>query len=348
MIKTIKRIKSLMSSKLGNFFFFLKNHKILPERKEPFKVALFGTPEYGNLGDHLIAFAEMKMLESFFGKDNLLEITENEIRFRLRDIKKLLNKNTAIVLQGGGNVSDVWCDQEKIRNKVIRNFSDNKIMLMPQTVFIKKSENYYLLDKYRERILFCARENFTYSFLKSQSIRNIYLCPDAALYLWDYCKKYRMGRARDTIGVCLRKDAESVAPYQEDAVVEFLKSERLEYSLFSTVKDEFIPSDRREEEIEKLLENIGSRELIITDRLHAMICAFLVGTPCIAISNSNRKIEGCYEWIKDADNIYFARAVPEALKKINEYRGKNNFHDFKYKDTYKEIISAMMEGKIGD
>lgn len=348
MLKAMNNWKAAISGKVKNFLFFWKNHRRLPLKNNRIKVVLFGTPEYGNLGDHLIAFSELKMLEQLYGEGRVLEVTENDIRFRWHQIKHLLKQEMIIALQGGGNVSDVWRDQEKIRSKILKNIQNEKVILMPQTVYIKDKTNYRILDKYRNRVLFCAREKYTYSALKERNIKPSILCPDIALNLWDYCEQYRAEHSRNGIGVCFRNDAESASLLQEGRVIEYLKANGLDFFTFSTVQNKFLPSDCREEKVQAFLAYLSSMELVVTDRLHAMIGAFLVGTPCIALSNSNKKLEGSYEWIKPADNIFFASDLDTAVGKIEEFKGKKNLHDFDSKEKFKCLFPIFTEEDSGN
>lgn len=55
--------------------------------------------------------------------------------------------------------------------------------------------------------------------------------------------------------------------------------------------------------MEQLWKSFSESRLIITDRLHGMIFAYITKTPAIVLPNSNFKITGCYEWIKECGYI---------------------------------------------
>ena len=46
-----------------------------------------------------------------------------------------LDKNITILLQGGGNFGDIWRPCQDFRLKVIRDYMDNPIIILPQSVF---------------------------------------------------------------------------------------------------------------------------------------------------------------------------------------------------------------------
>ncbi|WP_423202829.1 polysaccharide pyruvyl transferase family protein [Morganella morganii] len=48
----------------------------------------------------------------------------------------------------------------------------------------------------------------------------------------------------------------------------------------------------------------SNSKLVVTDRLHGMIFAFITNTPCLVIRNSNHKIEETYKnWISNFNYI---------------------------------------------
>lgn len=66
-----------------------------------------------------------------------------------------------------------------------------------------------------------------------------------------------------------------------------------------------------------MLNTFASSRVVITDRLHGMIFAAITGTPCVVLSNSNHKIQGVYEWIKDLPYIEFISDVHETQGALN-------------------------------
>ena len=344
-MKSLKKIISLCISFVKSYlkYEFCSDKLCIDNNKN--SVILIGTPEYGNLGDHLIAFAEIKLLEDTFGKDNIIEITENDIRYNFKYIKSKISEQSFLFLQGGGNISDVWVDQENIRKKLFDTFTECKMLVFPQTAYIIEDSNEAkIFGKYKDNVIICAREKFTYELLNKYG-KKVMLCPDITFYLWDFCKRYRDSiHTRDKIGICIRKDAESIIDDKNKEYIYNLAEKRgCGVENFTTVKDTSVDKKHRQYELEKILTQIGSYKLVITDRLHAMIMAYLVGTPCLAFANSNRKIEGCYEWISNADNIYFAKDIQEGLGHIEDLIGKENTNTFQYIDYYKNIIDNYKE-----
>ena len=87
-----------------------------------------------------------------------------------------------------------------------------------------------------------------------------------------------------------------------------------------------VPISNRTIAVEKKLMEFSRAELVITDRLHAMLFAAITGTPCVAFDNSSKKVSGVYEWIRHLDYIALAsseeKAKNLALKMIDK-KGNN-------------------------
>ena len=66
-----------------------KQYKIYKNKK---KFVLIGTPEHGNLGDHAITIAQYSILKENF----------NEYFEKIEFIKKYIDKEDVIIINGGG------------------------------------------------------------------------------------------------------------------------------------------------------------------------------------------------------------------------------------------------------
>lgn len=82
---------------------------------------------------------------------------------------------------------------------------------------------------------------------------------------------------------------------------------------------------------------------MITDRLHGMIFAAITSTPCIALRNSNHKIEYSYEWFKDCGYIKFAKNVLEIQNYIEELKNMSHsrYDNTFAKERFKQIIDIV-------
>jgi exopolysaccharide biosynthesis predicted pyruvyltransferase EpsI len=61
-----------------------------------------------------------------------------------------------------------------------------------------------------------------------------------------------------------------------------------------------------------MLHDVARHRGIVTDRLHGVIFALLTGTPCLAISTSDKKIAGFHLWLGSRGSVRLAE--PEKFR----------------------------------
>ena len=103
----------------------------------------------------------------------------------------------------------------------------------------------------------------------------------------------------DSVGVCLRTDAEKLVQGNlEEKVKDGLSGYSFK-NIKTHTKDENIIFDRKDEQFLAFLEKIKELKLLVTDRLHGMIFSYITGTPCIVFDNKNHKVSESYNaWVK--------------------------------------------------
>ncbi len=269
---------------------------------------LMGSPEYGNLGDCAIAYAE----KQFFKREGrtLIEVTERQCRRYAGRLARTIRPGALIALQGGGNLGGQYRDQEAIRDWAIRRFPRNRMVLFPQTLHFpgapgdeaQKAALAALYGGHRRLTLF-AREAHSFAEMRALFSNPIGLAPDIVMSLppWEAEQTARTG-----VLIILRNDVEArLDAGQFFAVKNELgrRGHRIEFA--DTLLPGDVPLEDREQALEQMLRRIASAKLVVTDRLHGMIFSALAGTPCVALGNYNHKLSGCYEWLKPLDYIAF-------------------------------------------
>lgn len=295
----------------------LKFTPFIPQKEEYNncqKIILMGSPEYDNLGDHAIAYATKNFIQKNFAELVYLEISEGAISKNFSRVKKIVTERDILLLQGGGNFGDLYKDQEKIRIKVIEEFPNNTIIMMPQTVFYSRTEQgtvalqqFQNIMKTHQNVMLFAREYISYGLMKKWfGINRCLLVPDIVLSLnLPSEKKSRFG-----VGMILRSDIEGLLGIAEKKQIQKALSLRFKkIDEFDTCIGRQVLMTERKVELEKLWDKIASYELIVTDRLHGMIFAAITGTPCIAVSNNNHKIEGISEWLSSNKKMAFCKDI---------------------------------------
>lgn len=297
---------------------------------------LLGTPEYGNLGDHAIAEAEKKFINDC-GK-SVTEISSTCVYYNIKGVKKLI-KNANIIITGGGFLGSIWMNEERMVRKVVQAFPENKIIIFPQTFYyedtveaIKEKEHTFKLYEEHKNLHIYAREEKTYNFLK-QELKNteIQIVPDIVLYL----NETKDIKREERILVCMRKDKEKIS---SKLIEEFLQNVKLPLKYTDTVVEHNIMENKRKEELENKFMEFRKSKLVVTNRLHGMIFAFITATPCIAVDNLTKKVSGVYKWIKDVE---FIKMIEEKTTKMD----LDNFVDKVLNNEYKnnKEISSQFE-----
>src|SRR5215216_5061413 len=95
---------------------------------------LLDIPDHPNIGDQLIYEGELDYLKRF----NYKMLYESNDKYE--NISKI-SINSLILLHGGGNFGDYWSSHQAFRKKIIQKFPTNRIIIFPQTVFYRRTEN---------------------------------------------------------------------------------------------------------------------------------------------------------------------------------------------------------------
>lgn len=289
-------------------------------------VFILGSIEYDNLGDHAIVYAQRKFLEYNMQNCFVIEIRD-ELYVNMRHyLKKHISPKSVLTIPGGGNMGNLWIDDERRRRMIIEDFPKNKIIVFPQTMEYTKDcegeeelqKSIAIYNKHRSLIL-CAREEESYRRMKEAYPNcKVILLPDIVLSL----PVRKDSRVRTGALCCFRADKERLL---DDLKVETIKRALLknyaEVEEISTISPVNIPYQQRKAHLDKLWNQISHTQLLVTDRLHGMIFAYLMDTTCIVLANNNHKICGTYEkWLKDCDYIVMSKpeGIDNAIRQVEE------------------------------
>ena len=98
----------------------------VPLRQE---CALLDYPAYPNIGDHMIWLGEVLYVTT---------VRRVKIRFAASlDEPLSLPGGVPILLSGGGNLGDLWPAHQNFRERIIRQYRDRPIVIMPQTMYFR-------------------------------------------------------------------------------------------------------------------------------------------------------------------------------------------------------------------
>jgi exopolysaccharide biosynthesis protein PssK len=283
-------------------------------------VALVGFPNYANVGDSAIWLGTLECLR-------VLGIAPpryvcDAANYSRRRLAQHLGDGT-ILLQGGGNLGDVWEEHQRFRETVIAAFPDNPIVQLPQSIWFRDRAALA-----RARQVFDRHPNLTLLLREPQSLaiaanelhaRSL-LCPDMA---------FRLGAlprptATQALVWLARSDAEAAAASQvpmgaavkpvdwlTERAPALLLARRLgRHGLLPASSYDWLARRR----LRRGTRLLGAGRVVITDRLHGHILCLLLGIPHVLLDNRYGKVRSFHEaWTRDCGLVRWCDTGSEAL-----------------------------------
>ena len=328
---------------------YLKRKEIdIPNSKDPI-VYYLDSPDYGNIGDLAIREGVIEFIKSVLPGKQIVEITQDEFPEVLHYLRKSIRPIDILCLTGGGSMGATYQKFEMIRRLVIKSFPNNRVVVFPQTIDYKNT-SYGMKEKVRaskiysnnKNLTITARENISYKLMKQlYNNTNVILTPDIVLSLQNY---FYEGDKKGVL-LAIRDDIESKINSNDRGKIK-KKCEELGEEVLTTdttLDISGIGRNQLHDLVPNKIKEFGSSKLVVTDRLHGMIFSVISGTPCIVFENSNHKIAGTYEWLKDLEHVFLVKSMDDfdiAIQKSHNCLGKS----YKYhlnKVYYSELSKAL-------
>ena len=209
-----------------------------------------------------------------------------------------------------------WEAEENLHRQIVLDFPENPMIIFPQTIYY--DEEAKALDSVqfyngKSNLTIVAREQTSFEmFSNLYPQTRILLTPDIVLSA-DMETFGVKPQTRSGVLLCMRNDAEKrLSDDQHKELEQLIEENETEFRYTDTHCNERVTKENRLALVRAKLEELASARLVITDRLHGMVFAAIVGTPCIALGNYNHKVKGTYEWIKYLPYIHYAESVEEA------------------------------------
>jgi pyruvyl transferase EpsO len=290
-------------------------------------------PYYTNIGDVLIWQGTEDFLSGLAPRCAYKASLQT---FRPRAIKA----DDIILLQGGGNFGDLWasCGNHDFRTRIVRDYPDNRIIVLPQTVFYadeaRMAADAAVYARHK-RLTLCARDRTSYDILRRHfSANTVLLLPDMAFCIDTAELKRYQGKALTKNLLLKRTDKElntgvDFARYAREAetdtadwpsMEEVLFSVRLlNYCfslkrrlplLFTRPTDIYASAFFKPAMIKTGVRFISRYNKIYTTRLHGAILCCLLEKPFTFFDNTYGKNSGFYDtWLSDLDDAQFIRGT---------------------------------------
>ena len=243
-----------------------------------------------------------------------------------------LSENTVILLHGGGNFGDIYGSSQDFRKTILKKYPNNKIIVLPQTVYFKDKEievkDFKIFASHKNFYL-CVRDQKSYDIACQYLAKEkILLLPDMAFCIKDKTlakvkptgKKLLMHRidveaARIDPKYIKQVDIQSDWPTFEKEPIYCLLlrylnglNRRINQShqgiVLSKIINFYANHVLKPKLIRSGIDFINSADVVYTTRLHGCILSLLLDKQIILLDNSYGKNKGFYEaWLKDSDNI---------------------------------------------
>ena len=275
--------------------------------------------DYGNIGDLAIAEAQRRFLAAALPSFSVVVVPISMTLETLRSIRAQVMPGDVITLIGGGNMGYMYPDIEELRQQVIRAFSGNRVICFPQTLdWSQSSASQRALariartySRHPDLHLF-ARETVTLKKLQElfadRPSVNVGLAPDIVLSATASGLGMDGGAPSGVVLLCLRNDGERKLGEHDGAVLRKVLAEtKLDVEETDThAGGAGLSPERCAQLLVEKLEQFEAARLVVTDRLHGMIMAALVGTPCLVLPNSNHKIRQTWlDWLTQVPQVRF-------------------------------------------
>lgn len=97
----------------------------------------------------------------------------------------------------------------------------------------------------------------------------------------------------------------------------------------------------RENVLYSKLKQIARSKLVVTDRLHGMIFAYITKTPCLLLETYNHKVTGQYEWVKNSNSICLVNDESDFQKKIKYMKNLDNQNGFNFSNVEDKVMLIL-------
>lgn len=343
----ISKIGYKIKINLLNIFLKVNREKLLNEKK----VIYLDTPEHANLGDQMIARAGEELIKSFYPNLTYLEYSDVEYEIVKKELGKIISKEDIIILHGGGNFGNLYFHHEERRREIVKKFHENKIIFMPQTITYLGSEASKELKKTVEiyeahkNLTIICRENESYEFAKQNFTTNkVILAPDTVNFLEG--EFVFEDKEKSEALFLLRKDKEKIR--DEKIIInikEYLRTCKVKLKMSDThLGDIRIVKSERNKITDKLINEIKSSKLVVTDRLHGMILSIITNVPVIALNSLDGKVKKSYDtWFKNYKNVFFLERSSELEDLVDRVLSVQTENTQVTKNKLKEIFSERVK-----
>lgn len=364
----LNHLPTRISNRLNQYpsYWNFVNHKFnndLKEWKSVRKIVylMAPSPKLRNVGDQAQAVAIRSWFAKHYSEFPVLEINDLLPVHKVHQLAEIINSDDIVFLHSGGNLGDRYLGSEIQRREIIRTLPENRIVILPQTIFFSDNElgreQASLSSKvYSEHdaLTLLARdtesERIAQEIFKTVEILKI---PDFVLSTPPRAES--KGNQIAKVLVCIRKDMLGKLSQHESSDV-FSKINNAipcKWELHDTNIDRDIPPEKRHFEFARMLDLFGKFDAVITNRFHGTIFSVLCRKPCVILEtlpygnwkDKSMKVKGSSQWFKDLPFVELANGLEEVSEVLSatsstDDRKLPNWNDLYFDSLPKKLFPS--------
>lgn len=245
-----------------------------------------------------------------------------------------------ILLNGGGNLGDVYQRQQAVRERVLRDFPGRSVVQLPQSIWYRDPawpDTFRALVEAHGSFTLLVREEDSLRLAPQLGATALALCPDLALGL---PPRPRDGAPVVDIVWCPQHQAESRGAPPTAADVEVLdwlghfpdeRAPGRQVGVAERIEERVVRSPLAaarfpvavgqsytvlgEHYVARAMAALGRGRVVVTERLHGHVFCLLLGIPHVLLDSVNGKVGALHRtWTAGSDLVHPAADVDEALE----------------------------------
>lgn len=300
------------------------------------RCALVGFPSHENPGDSAIWLAARRVLEEL----HVSTVFVCDYKAYSPDALAAVLEDGIILLNGGGNLGDVWPREQILRERVFQDFPRTPVVQLPQSIHFDDPENlarFRQLVEGRDDVVFLMREEQSMARARELGVETL-LCPDVAFLL-----EATTRRDPETSVVCvMRSDREGrgmpapegdgievvdwlEVPPKEQPLDAIAQADQLGEAIAAARGSTYLATlaadlldvydDLARQRLDRAFASLQRGRAVITDRLHGHILALLLGIPHVVMDNRYGKLRSVYEtWTSGSELVRWADTPERAVE----------------------------------
>lgn len=274
--------------------------------------------DHQNIGDTLIMEGEFV----FLSKIRPYKCKEYTTMVSFEKRKPRIPKEDLLIMRGSGSFGDIWPTAPNFWKFIMRNYPDNPILFMPQTVHFEKNENMIemaeMISKHG-KVTMCVRDSESLSIIGQNFNCKVYLVPDMAFYinLNPINKKNKESRTL----IVKRNDKEAKpskifdVKYKNYFVTDWPTFDHVSYiekirrfilsKQWYNLYDFFIQYIQRPYMLHEGCKLLSPYSIVYANRMHAGILGVLMGKEVHFVDNSYGKLGRVFNtWLTNVKGVY--------------------------------------------